>query len=88
MADHGNCADDERSETRESQSHRPSCDKYWWHVNKSGFPVEETTWERMWEYAVRVHPEGEQLAQSIRGKQLGQVIKKYGSTSYLSIGQV
>ena len=72
MAD-GDCTDDDPSETRNSQSH-PRSEKYWWHVNKSGFPVEEATWERMWEYAVRVHPEGEQLAESIRGKQLRQVI--------------
>ena len=68
----GECTDDDPDGTHEPESHH-SPEKYWWHVNKSGFPVEEATWERMWEYAVRVHPEGKQLAESIRGKQLKQV---------------
>ena len=66
-------ADEHLCKMRDSKSH-PSSEKYWWHVNKSGFPVEDATWERMWEHAIEVHPEGKQLAESIRGKRLNQVI--------------
>jgi len=40
----------------------------WWHVNKSGFPVAESTWDRMWLYIRQVHPEGEQVEKMIRGQ--------------------
>ena len=43
-------------------------EKYWWHVNKGGIPVVEATWEKMWDYVVATHPEGESVAASIRGK--------------------
>ncbi|XP_063295725.1 tubulinyl-Tyr carboxypeptidase 1 [Pelobates fuscus] len=36
-------------------------------VNRGGLPVDEPTWERMWTYVARIHPDGENLAQSIRG---------------------
>ena len=42
--------------------------KYWWHVNKGGFPIQEATWNKMWKYIVATHPEGESIALSIRGK--------------------
>lgn len=40
----------------------------WWHVNKNGFPVCEETWEKMWSYVLRVHPQGEDVARRIRGQ--------------------
>lgn len=40
--------------------------KYWWHVNKSGFPICEETWEKMWTYVAAVHPEGNELTQAIQ----------------------
>ena len=40
----------------------------WWHVNKSGFPVAASTWDRMWLYIRHVHPEGEQVEKMIRGQ--------------------
>lgn len=40
--------------------------KYWWHVNKTGFPICEETWEKMWSYVASVHPEGNEVAQSIQ----------------------
>lgn len=43
-------------------------DKYWWHVNKEGFPISDETWSKMWDYVVATHPEGEMIAASIRGK--------------------
>lgn len=37
------------------------------YVNRSGFPVDEETWERMWRHVARIHPSGEALAKEIRG---------------------
>lgn len=42
----------------------------WWHVNKNGFPVCEETWEKMWSYVLKVHPQGEEVAGHIRGQKL------------------
>ena len=43
-------------------------DKYWWHVNKGGFPINEETWKKMWEYVAATHPDGTDVATSIRGR--------------------
>ena len=56
-------------------SHVPSStviEKYWWHVNKTGFPIQESTWKKMWDYVVATHPEGANIAMSI----CGQVCRK------------
>lgn len=37
----------------------------WWHVNKSGFPMAASTWDRMWQYIRKIHPEVERM---IRGE--------------------
>ena len=47
--------------------------RFWWHVNKGGFPVPEDTWERMWLYVAKVHPKGQEVVDSIRGKTLNKV---------------
>ena len=43
---------------------------YWWHVNKSGFPISGETWSKMWQHISDVHPEASQISASIRGKNL------------------
>ena len=48
--------------------HQTCVDRYWWHVNKGGFPIPVDTWERMWGYVVGTHPEGDKVSQAIRGK--------------------
>lgn len=40
--------------------------KYWWHVNKSGFPICQETWDKMWSYVSTVHPNGHELTQAIQ----------------------
>ena len=46
---------------------------YWWHVNKSGFPIAEETWSKMWQHIADVHPEASQISQEIRGQSLKRV---------------
>lgn len=38
------------------------------YVNKSGFPIEAPTWERMWNYAGRLYPEGKEKISEIRNR--------------------
>ena len=52
----------------------------WWHVNKGGFPIAEATWERMWEYVERTHPDGRNVALSIREQPCKEV-----SSTYISV---
>lgn len=36
------------------------------YVNRGGLPIDEPTWDRMWAYVARTHPDGENLVKSIR----------------------
>ena len=47
---------------------KPQPASYWWHVNKSGFPISEETWSKMWQHINDVHPEASRISASIRGQ--------------------
>lgn len=36
-------------------------------VNRGGLPINVATWERMWKYVAKIHPEGERVVLRIRG---------------------
>ena len=55
-------------EQNENQEDALDIEKYWWHVNKGGFPIKEATWKKMWDYVVATHPDGANIATSICGK--------------------
>ena len=46
---------------------------FWWHVNKGGFPIPKEPWERMWQHIRDVHPDGLEVAKSIRGQHCKKV---------------
>ena len=71
-------SDEEEEQEDEKEGAQDECDGEghqfrWWHVNKTGFPISEETWDRMWDHVIRVHPQGSRVAESIRGS---PVVKK------------
>lgn len=42
-------------------------------VNKSGFPLDKFTWDRMWDHVEKIHPEGEKIVINIMNRSLKPV---------------
>ena len=38
------------------------------YVNKSGLPVDNFTWERMWDHVMKIHPDGAKAFRGIRNE--------------------
>ena len=70
QTDEAECLEGDKTPlTTSTSSESPSkAAGYWWHVNKSGFPISEETWSKMWQHIADVHPDAAQISSSIRGQ--------------------
>ena len=55
-----------------------------WYVNKDSFPMSSKTWERMWDYVERVHPDGAKIACAIRNNSKLQKVS-YSAMHYSAV---
>ena len=56
---------DSKSRTEKTETNEDN--GVWFLVNKNGFPVDDTTWDRMWEHVSKIHPDGPKKFHSVRG---------------------
>nr|XP_022333693.1 vasohibin-2-like isoform X1 [Crassostrea virginica] len=51
---------------KEEDVHEENGVLFW--VNKSGFPIDNKTWDRMWDHVARIHPDGHDVTHQVRDK--------------------
>lgn len=51
---------------KEEDVHEENGVLFW--VNKSGFPIDNKTWDRMWDHVARIHPDGYDVTHRVRDK--------------------
>jgi hypothetical protein len=53
----------------------------WFYVNKSGFPMDTFTYDRMWNHIMKLHPEGCTIMQKIKSAKDLQEVNSFSTSN-------
>lgn len=71
---------------KEEDVHEENGVLFW--VNKSGFPIDNKTWDRMWDHVARIHPDGHDVTHQVRDKKELPMVNIYILTRYTFVVNV